>query len=157
MRRAKPFPVYGPRGLQRMTNHLLAAFAEDIEIRTSGLEHEVPGGYRVKFKRSGPASFMKRMAYALRRLPCTRTWKQAFGYRIDTPDRSIVISGDTRPSEALVKAAQGVDVLIHEVYSAAGLKPEDRPEAKIGLSIVASFTRRMSSWVFWRRVFNQRF
>jgi ribonuclease BN (tRNA processing enzyme) len=44
------------------------------------------------------------------------SWKEAYGYRIDTPDRSIVISGDTRPSPALEQAARGVDVLIHEVH-----------------------------------------
>src|SRR5438067_9204380 len=47
MRRRAPFPVFGPPGLQRMTNHLLAAYSEDIRIRTDGLEHEVAGGYRV--------------------------------------------------------------------------------------------------------------
>ena len=47
MRRRAPFPVFGPTGLQRMTNHLLAAYSEDISIRTNGLEHEVAGGYRV--------------------------------------------------------------------------------------------------------------
>ena len=47
MGRTKPFPVYGPRGLQRMTDHLLAAFAEDIQIRTEGLEHKSPNGYKV--------------------------------------------------------------------------------------------------------------
>ena len=39
----------------------------------------------------------------------------AFAYRFDCPDRSIVISGDTRPSENLVKLSQGADVLVHEV------------------------------------------
>ena len=29
----------------------------------------------------------------------------------------IVVSGDTRPSEALVDAARGTDLLVHEVYS----------------------------------------
>jgi ribonuclease BN (tRNA processing enzyme) len=131
MRRAKPFPVYGPRGLQRMTNHLLAAFTEDIEIRTSGLEHEVPGGYRVKVQEIRAGIVYEKNGVRITAIAVPHgTWKQAFGYRIDTPDRSIVISGDTRPSEALVKAAQGVDVLIHEVYSAAGLKPEDRPGGK---------------------------
>jgi ribonuclease Z len=46
---------------------------------------------------------------------------------IDTPTRSIVISGDTRPSDALIAAARGVDVLVHEVYPAARLAPENRP------------------------------
>ena len=128
MRRAKPFPVYGPRGLQRMTSHLLAAFSEDIEIRTSGLEHEVPGGYRVKVHEIRAGIVYEKNGVRVTAIAVQHgTWKHAFGYRIDTPDRSIVISGDARPSEALVKAAQGVDVLIHEVYSAAGLKPEDRP------------------------------
>jgi len=128
MRRAKPFPVYGPRGLQRMTSHLLAAFSEDIEIRTSGLEHEVPGGYRVKVHEIRAGIVYEKNGVRVTAIAVQHgTWKHAFGYRIDTPDRSIVISGDARPSEALVKAAEGVDVLIHEVYSAAGLKPEDRP------------------------------
>src|SRR6476660_9875686 len=43
MRRVSPLQVYGPRGLQRMTNFLLAAYSEDIEIRTHGLEREVAG------------------------------------------------------------------------------------------------------------------
>jgi ribonuclease BN (tRNA processing enzyme) len=38
----------------------------------------------------------------------------AFAYRFDGPDRSIVISGDTARSEALVRLAQGADVLVHE-------------------------------------------
>ena len=39
----------------------------------------------------------------------------AFAYRFDCPDRSIVISGDTRPSANLIRLAQGADVLVHEV------------------------------------------
>src|SRR6185312_2869673 len=38
----------------------------------------------------------------------------AFAYRFDAPDRSIVISGDTRHSDALIRLAQGADVLVHE-------------------------------------------
>lgn len=44
----------------------------------------------------------------------------AFAYRFDMPDRSIVISGDTKRSEALIRLAQGADVLVHEaMYPAA--------------------------------------
>jgi ribonuclease BN (tRNA processing enzyme) len=45
----------------------------------------------------------------------------AFAYRFDAPDRSIVISGDTRPSENLIKLAQGADVLVHEALFPAGV------------------------------------
>jgi len=41
--------------------------------------------------------------------------KPAFGYRVDAGGHSVVMSGDTRFSENLIKNATGVDVLIHEV------------------------------------------
>ena len=53
------------------------------------------------------------------------SWPQAFGYRIDTPDRSIVISGDTAPAESVVQACNGCDVLIHEAYSQMGYDASD--------------------------------
>lgn len=128
MRRRAPFPVYGPRGLRGMTNHLLAAYSEDINIRANGLEHEVAGGYRVDVHEIRAGVVYEKDGVRVTAIAVQHgAWKNAFAYRIDTADRSIVISGDTRPSEELVKAAQGVDILIHEVYSAARLKPEDRP------------------------------
>lgn len=128
MRRNAPFPVYGPRGLRSMTNHLLAAYSEDINIRANGLEHEVAGGYRVDVHEIRAGVVYEKEGVRVTAIAVQHgAWKDAFAYRIDTADRSIVISGDTRPSEELVKAAQGVDILIHEVYSAARLKPEDRP------------------------------
>ena len=51
---------------------------------------------------------------------------EAYGYKFATPDRTVVISGDTKPSQTLIDAANGCDVLIHEVYSAIGL--QNRPE-----------------------------
>ena len=41
-------------------------------------------------------------------------WQQPVGYRFVGPDRS----GDARPSESIVDACGGCDVLVHEVYSA---------------------------------------
>jgi ribonuclease BN (tRNA processing enzyme) len=46
----------------------------------------------------------------------------SFAYRIDSADRSIVISGDTRPSDNLIKLARGADVLVHEVLNPAGVE-----------------------------------
>ena len=43
--------------------------------------------------------------------------KNAFGFRFDALDRSIVISGDTRPTPTLLDHSRGCDVLVHEVYS----------------------------------------
>jgi ribonuclease BN (tRNA processing enzyme) len=128
MRRTSRLQAYGPRGLQKMTNNLLAAFAQDIDIRTHGLEREVAGGYRVDVHeiKAGVVYDREGVRVTAIRVP-HGSWKEAFGYRIDTPDRSIVISGDTSPSETLVAAAKDVDVLVHEAYLASQVKPEDRP------------------------------
>lgn len=48
------------------------------------------------------------------------SWPSAYGHRFSADGRVIVISGDTRPTEALVEAATGCDVLVHEVYSTQG-------------------------------------
>ena len=131
MRRTSPMPVYGPHGLQRMTRHLLAAYAEDIQVRTYGLEREVAGGYRVKVHEIKSGVVYQRDGVRVTAIPVPHgSWKEAYAYRIDTPDRSIVISGDTRPSPALERASRGVDVLVHEVYSPLHLAPEDRPGGK---------------------------
>jgi ribonuclease BN (tRNA processing enzyme) len=128
MRRTRPLAVYGPHGLRRMTRLLLAAYSEDIHIRTYGLEREVAGGYRVNVHEISPGVVYARDGVHVTAIPVPHgSWKEAYAYRIDTPDRSIVISGDTRPSEALVRASQGVDVLVHEVYSPIHLAPEHRP------------------------------
>jgi ribonuclease BN (tRNA processing enzyme) len=52
----------------------------------------------------------------------------AFGYRFDTADRSIVISGDTAPSDNLIKLAQGADVLVHDALYVPGV---DRLVARV--------------------------
>ncbi len=128
MGRSTPLRIFGPQGTKAMTDHLMAAWAEDIEIRTSGLEHARPGGQRVNAReiRAGvvyDSAGVKITAIAVPH----GSWKEAFAYRIDTPRKSIVISGDVRYSAELARAAAGVDVLIHEVYASARVQPEKRP------------------------------
>ncbi len=128
MRRNKALQVYGPHGLQRMTNLLLQAWSEDIDTRTEGLEKEKREYLRVNVHEIKPGIVYDSAGVKITAIPVLHgSWKEAYGYRIDTPDRSIVISGDTRPCEALVKASTGVNVLIHEAYPSETLKPEKRP------------------------------
>lgn len=128
MRRVKPLQVYGPHGLQRMTDLLLEAYSEDIKIRIEGLEKELPGAYRVNVHEINPGVVYDSAGVKITAFPVLHgNWKEAYGYRIDTPGRSIVISGDTRPSKALIAASKNVDILVHEVYSEKHLAPENRP------------------------------
>jgi len=128
MRRKKHLEVYGPHGLQRMTDLLLQAYSEDIKIRIEGLERELPDAYKVDVHEISPGVVYDSAGIKITAIPVLHgDWKEAYGYRIDTPDKSIVLSGDTRPCEALIGAAKGVDILVHEVYPASKVKPEDRP------------------------------
>jgi len=123
MGRTRPFPVYGPHGLARMTEHLYQAFSEDIRIRTEGLEHESRDGYRIEVREIGPSVVYDSGGVRVTAFRVNHgEWREAYGYRFDGPDRSIVLSGDTRPSEELVRMATGVDVLIHEVQPSGYLQ-----------------------------------
>lgn len=125
--RTRPFPVYGPPGLARMTEHLYAAFSEDIRIRTEGLEHAARDGYRVTVRETGPGVVYDSGGVRVRAFPVRHgAWRNAYGYRFDAAGRSIVLSGDTSPSEELVRMATGVDVLIHEVQPSDSTKPPGR-------------------------------
>jgi ribonuclease BN (tRNA processing enzyme) len=122
--RAKPLRAYGPHGLARMTNAIIDAWHDDIDIRTNGLEHGTPNGYAVDVHEVSPGIVFDSGGVKITAIPVLHgSWKEAYGYRIDTPTRSIVISGDTRPSPALERATRNVDVLIHEVHPDTGLAP----------------------------------
>lgn len=127
MGRHWPLVVYGPPGLERMTRHLLEAYAEDIQIRTEGLEQESRGGHRVDVHEIRPGVIYDSDGVKVTAIPVPHgSWPYAFGYRFDTPGRTIVVSGDTRPSSALEAASRGVDVLVHEVYPVSEARPENR-------------------------------
>jgi ribonuclease BN (tRNA processing enzyme) len=126
--RRAPLRLIGPPGTRRMTEHLLAAWSEDIDVRTHGLEHDPPGGWRVDTRETRGGVVYDSAGVRVRAFPVRHgSWKWALGYRIDAPGKSIVISGDTSPCDSLVAAAAGVDVLVHEVYAESRLKTEDRP------------------------------
>lgn len=115
MSRKDTLNVYGPKGLKAMTDHILAAWQEDINIRTKGLEQRWP--LRVAAHEIKPGVVYSDSQVRVTAFPVPHgEWDEAYGYRFDTPDRVIVISGDTRPSPELVKACKRCDILIHEVY-----------------------------------------
>ena len=127
--RSVPLQVWGPRGTKKMMSHLEQAYEYDIRIRLYDdrgapdgvviLAEDISEG--VVYDKGG----VKITAFEVDHTPV----KPAFGYRIDYAGRSVVLSGDTRVSENLIRYAQGVDVLVHEVaapetFQRAGSPPE---------------------------------
>jgi ribonuclease BN (tRNA processing enzyme) len=122
--RIGPLEVFGPRGIRAMTDHVLAAWADDIEIRSGPVESALMSadGYRVNAHEmaAGVVYRTDNMTVTAFNVKHGEWGDRAFGYRFQTPDRTIVISGDTTPSQSVVDACNGCDVLIHEVYTEAG-------------------------------------
>jgi ribonuclease Z len=128
-KRVTPLPVWGPDGTKQMMEHLPKAFAVDIRVRSrnyppAGVEllaHEISEG--VVLEHDGIRISAFEVDHGGEDLP-------AYGYRIDYGDRAAVLSGDTTFNENLIRHAQGVDVLVHEVTAAAGSAAENPQQLK---------------------------
>ena len=128
MQRVKPLEIYGPNGLKRMTDLTFETFSEDIKIRIEGLEKELPEANKVNVHEIKSGIVYDSAGIKITAFPVQHgNWKEAYGFRIDTPDKSIVISGDTKPCQSLIDASKNIDILVHEVYSEKYLAPEKRP------------------------------
>jgi ribonuclease Z len=129
LERDTPLELYGPPGLRAMTDHLVAAYAEDIRIRSSGGEPSHKHDPRVVTVREiNPGIVYRDERVIVTAFPVKHgAWADAFGYRFQTVDRTIVISGDTGADSKIDEQCQRCDVLVHEVYAEAGLT--SRPPA----------------------------
>ena len=119
--------VYGPEGIEGMTQHIMEAWRRDIEIRMTGLEQRKMLAIHAHDVKPGVIFEDEKVKVTAFHVPHGQ-WPQAFGYRFDTPGRSIVISGDTSPSEELIAHCRPCDVLIHETYSRATTKVPVMPD-----------------------------
>jgi ribonuclease BN (tRNA processing enzyme) len=119
--RKDPLEVFGPAGLKAMTDHLLLAYREDIDIRTNGLEHGNRTGYKVNAHEIKPGVVYKDENVTVKAfLVHHGSWREAYGYRFETPDKVVVLSGDCAPSPSVIENCDGCDVLLHEVYTQLG-------------------------------------
>ena len=113
--------TWGPPPLEKMTKLFFEMNAYDIDTRISN-EGRVPivPLVHVHEIHDGGAVMSDDNVKVTATLVDHPPIVPAFGYRFDARDRSIVISGDTAPSDNLVRLARGADVLVHSVmYPAA--------------------------------------
>ena len=121
--------VYGPRGTSDMTKDILAAWKKDIAIRTEGLEHGNRTGYLVDVHEIEPGVVYKDENVTVTAIAVKHgSWDESLGYRFQTPDRVIVISGDTSLTDSLVKACNGCDLMLHEAYASGAHSEMDSPQ-----------------------------
>jgi ribonuclease BN (tRNA processing enzyme) len=116
--RSTPLEVYGPTGLKAMTEHILEAYRIDIETRTNaeGNQRAISNGWKVNAHEIKPGIVYKDANVTVTAFP-TKHAMESYGYRFDTSDRRIVISGDTSPTEETIKACNGCDILVHDAQT----------------------------------------
>jgi ribonuclease BN (tRNA processing enzyme) len=118
--RRVPLEVYGPSGIKSMTEHLFEAYSADFETRTRDRElytvGAFPEGHAVNAQEIHAGVVYKDANVTVTAF-ATKHVMESYGYRFDTADRSVVISGDTTPTQAIIDACRGCDVLIHEVLT----------------------------------------
>jgi len=121
--RNAPIRIYGPVGSKKMTDDLMSAYKEDIAIRINGLEKGDAIAYQVYTNEIKEGQIYKDSNLTVTAFNVQHgQWDNAFGFVFQTKDKKIVISGDCTYSENLIKYAKDCDILVHEVYSDAGLK-----------------------------------
>jgi len=145
-----PLQVWGPRGTKKMMSHLEQAYEYDIRIRLYDdraspdgvviLAEDVAGGF--VYEKNG----VKITAFEVDHTPV----RPAFGYRIDYAGRSVVLSGDTRVSENLIRHAQGVDLLVHEVASPETFQRAGSPPERAKSVVAHHVTPEQAGEVFSR-------
>jgi ribonuclease Z len=120
----RPLELWGPAGTSEMAGHLEAAFAFDRAIRVTDDRAAASGGrivaHDIVAHDTGEQAIFERNGVKVTAFLVDHGLvKPALGYRVDYAGHSVVLSGDTRPSPALIRAAHGTDLLIHEVAFAS--------------------------------------
>lgn len=114
--------LYGPTGIAAMVGHLSKAYAVDVAMRLGGLEPANAEGYKVTVHEIGQNKLLiDTPEIRISAIPVQHgSWDEAYGFKFEAGGKTIVVSGDARPSGRLMEAARGADILVHEVYSDAG-------------------------------------
>src|SRR3954454_1130537 len=103
MGRHEPLAVYGPKGIKAMTEHVLKAWEVDIKVRTNGINQRMAAGCIVSAYEIVPGVVFQDSNVTVTAFPARHEdMVNSFSFRFDTPDRVIVISGDTTPTKALI-------------------------------------------------------
>ena len=118
--------AYGPAELAPMVEHILLAYQENIREHSQA-HPATPNGYQVQAHAVTAGRCYQDTRLAVYALPANHGDLSAYSYKFVTADKTIVVSGDTKPVDGFAEWARGCDMLIHEVYSSAGLP--QRPAA----------------------------
>jgi ribonuclease Z len=130
-KRAIPLKVFGPTGTNKMVEYLQKAFAYDINIRMEDDKAPEEGGKLSVTEIKQGLIYEKNGVKVIAFEVDHGVIKPAFGYRVEYNGHSVVLSGDTKYSENLIRFAKGTDLLVHEVMMAPDTLVNSDPKYNI--------------------------
>lgn len=119
MGRQEPLELYGPVGTKGMADGIQKAWSLDIDRRLHDLQPSPQEGWKVNVHEIGAkgGEVYKDAHVTVTAVPVIHGAWEAFAYRIVTKDKTILISGDAKPSPGIAEACNGCDVMVFEVYT----------------------------------------
>ena len=148
--RKLPLSVWGPSGTSSMMVHLKQAYQADIKVRIAD-DGASPDGVKIVARDIAEGVVYDSGGVRVAAFEVDHAAvKPAFGYRIEYAGHSVVLSGDTRLSENLVRHAQGVDLLVHEVFVPSTLERAGVPPDRAKNIVAYHLTPEQAGQVFTR-------
>ncbi|MBR5521053.1 MAG: MBL fold metallo-hydrolase [Oscillospiraceae bacterium] len=121
LERDEPLKIFGPKGTKHMVDCITAAYEIDIDFRINGFEKANEVGYKTEVTEITEGVVYKDELVTVEAFTAVHGTLECYSYKFTTPDKVIVISGDTCPTQLMIDKAKGCDILLHEVYYSAGL------------------------------------
>ena len=119
MGRSEPLNLYGPKGLQSMSENIIEAYIDDINYRLYGSQPANKLGYTTNVNEiiEDGIIYKDNNVEVIAFKNNHGDFKNSFGFLFITEDKRILLSGDTAVSNNLIKYGENLDILVHEVFS----------------------------------------
>lgn len=115
--RADPLQVFGSKGTKTLIHHLLQAYETGIAEHRDGLA-PINHPLEVQVTEINEGQIYEDERIQVIAFKASHGGLEAYSYKFITPDKTIIISGDTSPTQGMIEQAKECDILVHEVYSA---------------------------------------
>ncbi|WP_340115617.1 MBL fold metallo-hydrolase [Pelagibius sp. 7325] len=115
--RERPLPVYGPPGTRRYVEGLMALWESELSQRIAHEKRPSTEALKVAVTEIAAGEVLSFGGVTVRAVEVDhKPVRHAFGFVFEAGSEKLALSGDTRRCEALIAAAKGADLLVHEVF-----------------------------------------
>ena len=138
--RNRPQQVFGPKGARRFVEGLMTLWRPELEQRIAHEMRPSIAALEVEVTEIEPGEILRLDELVVRAVAVDHfPVREAFGFVIETGSLRAVFSGDTAPCPALVEAAKGAELLVHECFVHGAMKPEPGIRTQEGIDNVARY------------------